>query len=207
MTSQYNFYRTYDPTTGRYLEPDPIGLGGGPNPFAYALGNPVNFVDPLGLRTTVVVRCGFLGSGVGGSSGAVHCEIVASCDATGETIATGIGGGGNTIWSRLFGGFTPPKDWNPQTGIPSSRGAYPTSCQPEPQNACPVMDRLRASFENDTPPPYYALWQNSNTYAHRTLENCGCSLNPIMVPFYGGNPMIDTGVTIPVTRPPGAVGW
>jgi len=45
----YNHFRTYDPALGRYLSTDPIGLAGGNNPFLYAKGNPVRFVDPLGL--------------------------------------------------------------------------------------------------------------------------------------------------------------
>ncbi len=45
----YNYHRYYDPTTGRYLTPDPIGLEGGINLFVYASDNPVNRVDPKGL--------------------------------------------------------------------------------------------------------------------------------------------------------------
>lgn len=45
----YNYHRYYDPRTGRYLTPDPIGLAGGINLFAYAWNNPVNSIDPIGL--------------------------------------------------------------------------------------------------------------------------------------------------------------
>ena len=44
-----NYQRTYDPRRGRYLEPDPLGLAGGWNLYAYASGNPVQASDPLGL--------------------------------------------------------------------------------------------------------------------------------------------------------------
>jgi RHS repeat-associated protein len=45
----YYWHRYYDPKTGRYLTPDPIGLEGGINLFVYVQNDPVNFVDPDGL--------------------------------------------------------------------------------------------------------------------------------------------------------------
>ncbi len=41
--------RWYDPITGRWLSPDPIGIAGGLNMYVFAVNNPVNFTDPYGL--------------------------------------------------------------------------------------------------------------------------------------------------------------
>ena len=44
-----NYYRTYDPQAGHYLEPDPIGPLSINDPYGYAAQQPRRFIDPLGL--------------------------------------------------------------------------------------------------------------------------------------------------------------
>ncbi|MGW5501572.1 DUF6531 domain-containing protein [Streptomyces rochei] len=44
----HNYHRLYDPETGRYLTPDPLGLAPAPNPSMY-VHNPHTWADPLGL--------------------------------------------------------------------------------------------------------------------------------------------------------------
>ena len=46
----HNGFRDYDPKRGAYVQPDPIGLAGGMNPYSYAGGDPINFSDPTGLK-------------------------------------------------------------------------------------------------------------------------------------------------------------
>jgi len=44
-----NWHRDYDPTLGRYLQADPLGLAAGQSLYGYVGGDPINAVDPLGL--------------------------------------------------------------------------------------------------------------------------------------------------------------
>jgi RHS repeat-associated protein len=46
--------RYYDPTTGRFTQEDPLGLGGGLNAYGFASGDPVNYSDPFGLSTCFI---------------------------------------------------------------------------------------------------------------------------------------------------------
>jgi RHS repeat-associated protein len=48
----YNYHRYYDPSTGRYLTPDPIRQDAGINLFTYVENNPIEFFDSDGLRSS-----------------------------------------------------------------------------------------------------------------------------------------------------------
>jgi len=50
LTGLYYYrYRDYNPQTGRFLQPDPLGQLPGPNIYSYCQNNPVNWVDPWGM--------------------------------------------------------------------------------------------------------------------------------------------------------------
>jgi RHS repeat-associated protein len=54
QTNCSNIFRWYRSGWGRYTQSDPLGKLGDPNPYAYALDNPIAFADPLGLK---VFKC------------------------------------------------------------------------------------------------------------------------------------------------------
>ena len=60
ITLQHVGHRWYDPSIGRFIQRDPIGLRGGLNVYEYAQSGPTASVDPLGLelKCDIVVHRG-----------------------------------------------------------------------------------------------------------------------------------------------------
>jgi RHS repeat-associated protein len=66
----YNYFRDYDPTTGRYLQQDPIGLDGGINTYSYANADPNKYIDPTGeAGIKNIIQLPWVGGGGGGGGG------------------------------------------------------------------------------------------------------------------------------------------
>ena len=200
----YNYFRDYDPAVGRYDESDPTGLRDGVNTYGYVHARPTMEGDPFGLGrgaaappststepVAVSVRCGGIYSPTwSGGIGGMHCEVVATCKKTGETIGFGIGGPPG-LSNQIGGGSTPPKyqgDRSPKP--PGDVDQYEATCGEGGEcDGCAALACFKKMQAGNKPPPYYALAQNSNSYAHHLLNQCGCQLK--------------TGMR----GPPGAVAW
>nr|WP_308613649.1 RHS repeat-associated core domain-containing protein [Massilia mucilaginosa] len=94
----YNYYRDFDPQTGRYVQSDPIGLAGGINTYGYVLGNPVSYVDPSGLLVPAPGVVTWAGSAAGTTTAAAGASVAAA-----GAVGVGIGLGFNSAWEHFAG--------------------------------------------------------------------------------------------------------
>ena len=85
----FNYYREYDPGTGRYMQSDPIGLHGGINTYSYALNSPSMNTDAYGLYLPGVHRAfteqGATQAGMSTSEGAALAQQVVNVDDYGNS--------------------------------------------------------------------------------------------------------------------------
>jgi RHS repeat-associated protein len=79
----FNTFRFYDPDVGRFTTPDPIGLNGSLNFYAYS-PNPFEWIDPLGLSC----RLNSVGR-TSGKSSRTGKAVIARMRAEGKIIGSG----------------------------------------------------------------------------------------------------------------------
>jgi len=87
---QYLRNRSYDPSTGRFTQEDPIGLGGGLNAYGFARSDPVNFGDPFGLCPDACVVEGGAGLVALGVGLMAATTALAAGDKLGDALSQGV---------------------------------------------------------------------------------------------------------------------
>jgi RHS repeat-associated protein len=186
----YNYFRDYDPNTGRYVESDPIGIEGGLNTYAYAFQNPLRFSDPYGLEVRFVCRA------LGGTlafTGKQHCFVFVSCPKEGwQTTFSLFSGGG--LWPS--GGYKRQNDphdkpWAPSNkfnGVVTPQRCFADECAYEKE----VVRRYQSFPSGEV--PYAPLGPNSNSFAQDLLT--GTQFGVTLPPGVPG-PGIAPGIDIP----------
>ena len=115
----YAVNRYYDPAAGRFTQVDPIGIHAGDlanpqslNLYAYVANDPVNAVDPLGLRFTEVLRCGWIKAGdMGWSQSCMYVtEWAPDLPYSGASSIASDGGSGGSGGTEPKDGGHNPKD-------------------------------------------------------------------------------------------------
>jgi RHS repeat-associated protein len=125
-------HRYYDPSIGRFLQRDPIGMFGGLNVYMYVFGRPTSLVDPWGLQST-------------------HPREVARCEEAcndwregGGSVGCGVSKGITNCISSCNDGYWPPAPAPPKPEHPFGKDApwedWPDKCPPVSVTPAPVED-------------------------------------------------------------------
>jgi RHS repeat-associated protein len=137
-----NGFRTYEAATGRYGQSDPAGLNGGISTYAYAGGNSLSLVDPLGLQ-------------VNEGGGTTVCD----------------GHGGFKIINNDHSVTRQCTQQHEQSHVDDLKKWAPNVCKGAPENYPPGPDVDQMSREPYSSVPSYPL-QRSECAAYRKSLQC-----------------------------------
>jgi len=154
----YNYFRDYDPATGRYPSADPIGLAGGSmSLYTYADNAPTMKTDPLGLAT---YQCTRRLNNVPFRFGPLFHQYVCTGNAKTGYSCKGLGPTGSMYNSP---GQLEPDPYKPER------------CEKvQDDNQC-IEDCIQGEFKNGQIPNYsvdLSHGENCQTYANATVSYC-----------------------------------
>jgi uncharacterized protein RhaS with RHS repeats len=162
LRNNYNYFRDYDGQTGRYVESDPIGLGGGVNTYTYADDEPVGTYDRFGLDTAMCTRNLKLGLLSLPRMGPLYHQYICVGNSKTGYSCRGLGPTGNPYNSP---------------GKLETDQYKQNSCQTvQPPNTC-VENCIKKTLAS-TPPNYsvdLSNGSNCQTYADHTVSVCVAS--------------------------------
>lgn len=145
--SHDNYFRTYDPSTGRYISADPIGQIGGVNLYGYVRNNPLRYADPLGLSELEFDRSSgtltvYPGDGQGGRAQGPPQEFDASNNARSGVDPNLPGGNGPAPDGTFETGPIIPTPGSPDSAL-GDKGFVPIDLRPIDPNGNKMIGPVR----------------------------------------------------------------